>query len=120
MAGEQTGVVDHGGCGANGGKPAAGGVVGKHGGTHTRVGPQEFHAGAAGKEEKVEEPVADRGERGVGMKGDAIATGDMNGLAQGGDGHLNAGAAQQIDRGDGFQLFEAFRQECEDDGHVAK
>lgn len=117
--GEQTGVLEDGGCGADGGKPAVGGVVGKDGGAHAGIGAEEFHAGAAGEEEQIEEFFADGGERGVGVEGDGVAPGDVDGFAEGGDGDLDAGAAEQVDGGDGFEFFDAFGQDDQSGGHGA-
>lgn len=115
--GEQTGVVEDGGCGADGGEPAVGGVVGEDGGAHAGIGAEEFHAGAAGEEEEIEEFFADGGERGVGVESEGVATGDVDGFAEGGDSDLDAGAAEQVDGGDGFEFFDAFGQDDQGVGH---
>lgn len=116
-SGEEACVVQHGGRGADGGEPAAGGIMGEHGGAHTRVGAKEFHAGAAGEEQQVEEFFTDGGKRGVGVEREGVAAGDAEGVGEGCDRDLDAGAAEKIDRGDGFEFFDAFGQYRERGGH---
>jgi len=118
-ASEQAGVVEDGGRGANGGEELAGGVVaGDEFADHGR-GAEVLHARAAGEEEAIEEGGFDgkRGERRVGVDGDAIAPGHVDAGAEGGEGHGAAGAAQDVDRRDGFELFKTLWQDGEDRGH---
>lgn len=104
--------------GADGGEPATGGGVGADEGGDARVGAEVFHARAAGEEEQVENAVGgDGGERGVGVDGEAAAAGDVHGVAEGGGGDFYAGAPEQIERGDGFDLFKTLWQNGENGGH---
>jgi nucleoside-diphosphate-sugar epimerase len=116
-AGEQVGVVQHGGCGADCGEPPAGGMLPLHEGKHARVGPQVFHARAAGKENAVEVAREHGGEGAVGMQRDAAAAGDMNLFAERGGSDFDTGAAQEVDRRDSFDFLEIFGKDCENGGH---
>lgn len=116
-SGKQACVVQHGGSGADGGEPASGVVVGEHGGANARIGAKEFYAGTAGEEEEIEEFVADGGERRVGVEREGVAAGDVDGLAERGDGDSDAGTAQEVDGGDGFEFFDAFGENGQNGGH---
>lgn len=117
-AGEQAAVVEDGGCGADGGEPAAGSVLGEDERADARVGAEERHAGAAGKEEEIEGGVGwERTEGHVGVGGDLAATGGVAVLGEGGDGDGDAGAAEKVNGGEGFDFLEAVEEEDEGAGH---
>lgn len=122
-AGEEAGIVQDRGRGADGGEPAVGGVVAEHEGAHADIGTEVFHAGAAGEEEAVEGPRGvggfDGGEEGVGVDSDAAAAGDAQIGAEGGDGDLGACAAQEVDGGERFDFLKTFREDCENRWHGA-
>lgn len=52
------------------------------------------------------------------MQREAAASGDMNAFAEGGEGDLDAGAAQEIHRCDGLNFLKSIRQDCEYSGHT--
>ena len=122
-AGEQAGVVEHSGRGADGREPAAGGVLPEDESADARIGAEMGDAGAAGQKDAVKNRLAggmvgdDGGEGGVGMDRDAAAAGDVNALVEGGGDNLDAGAAEQVDRGEGLDFFEAGGEDCQNRGH---
>jgi nucleoside-diphosphate-sugar epimerase len=117
MPGEQAGIVQDGGCGANGGEPAASGVLPLHEGAHARVGAQVFHARAAREKNAVEIARQHGVEGGIGMHRDAAAAGDMNLFAERGGGDFDAGAAQQVDGRGRLDFLETVGKDCENGGH---
>jgi nucleoside-diphosphate-sugar epimerase len=84
---------------------------------HPRIGAQVFDSRTARQKDAIEEPRGHSGQRRVGVNRDAAATSNMNVVGQRGDGDISARAAQQIDRRNGLNLLEAFRQDCENGGH---
>ncbi len=118
-AGEQAGVVEHGGGGADGGDQFAGGVVPGDEFADDGRGAEVLHAGATGQEEAVEGRRfgGQRGEGRVGVDGDTIASGNVDAPLQGGEGNGAAGTAEDVDRRDGFELFKTLWQDGEDRGH---
>ena len=118
-AGEQAGVVQDGGRGADGGEEFAGGVVTCDERAHGGRFAEKFHAGAAGEKKAVVGGGVGReiGEESVGFEDDLVAPGDAASRAEGGDGDDAAGAAEQIDGRDGLQLFKSLWQNGEDGGH---
>jgi nucleoside-diphosphate-sugar epimerase len=115
--GEQAGIVQDGGRGADGGEPAAGGVLPLHEGAHAGVGAQVFHARAAGEKNAVEVARQHGGEGGVGMHRDTAAAGDMDLFAERGGGDFDAGAAQQVDGRGQLDFLEIVGKDCENGGH---
>ncbi len=120
-AGEEAGVVQERGGGADGGQPASGGVLVPHEGLHARVATEEGGAGTAGQQQAVKVGRARRSERsegGGGVEGEAVAAGDVDAVTERGEGDLRAGPAQQVDRGDGLNFLKALREDCQDCGHA--
>ncbi len=118
-SGEQAGVVQHGGRGANGGEPGTGLVVLEHEGAHTRVGTEAGDAGTAGEEKGIGSRRGRRqvGEQAVGFEHHRVATRDAAGGAEGGDGDGDAGAAKDVNGRDGFEFFKTLWQDDKDRGH---
>lgn len=118
-SGEQAGIVQHGGRGADGGEQGAGGVVAGNQFAHGGRGAEERHAGSAGQEQAIEgRGVGGEGGEGqVGVKREGVAAGDVDAGTEGGEGNLAAGAAEEVDGGDGFEFFKSFRQDNQDRGH---
>ena len=117
--GEKAGVVKDGGCGTDRGHEATGGMMAENDRANARIGAEVFGAGAAGEEDRVEVVRFDGGERGVGVKDEiGAAAGDVNGVAEGGEGDVGAGAAQEIDRGDSLDFLKSLREDCENGGHA--
>jgi len=118
-AGEQAGVVQHGGRGADRGEEFAGGVVARDEFADGGRGAEVLHAGSAGEEEAVEgRGVGGQlGEKRVGFEDELVATDDAARGTEGGDGHGAAGAAEHVDGGDGFEFFKTLWQDGEDSGH---
>ena len=117
-AGEQAAVVQDGRGGADGGQPATGSVVGEDEGAHAGVGAEEFGAGAAREKETVGGLGRNGGEGRVGVNGHAGTTGDVDAVAERGHDDVGAGAAEQIDGGECFDLLKTFREDCENGGHA--
>lgn len=116
--GEEAGVVEDGGRGADGGDEATGGVVAEDDGADARVGAKVFCAGTAGEENGVEVVGFDGGEGGVGVESEVGASaGDVDRFAECGEGDVGAGAAQDVDRGDGLDFFKSLGEDCENGGH---
>lgn len=109
--------LQHRRCGADGRKQAAGLMLGPHAGEDCLAGLYEFYPRSAGQEHAVERLFADRGQWGIPVQGDAISSGDMFVIPEGGDGDFGAGAAQQVDGRDGFNFFKTVRQDCENRRH---
>ena len=61
--------------------------------------------------------VADLGEGGVGVRRDATAAGDVAMIRKRGDGHFDAGAAQEVNGREDLDLFKSFGQQGECGGH---
>lgn len=116
-AGEQAGIVEDGGGGADGGEPAAGGMLPQYQFADTRVGAEVFYPGTAGEEHAVEVAGEDGRKRGVGVKRDGVAAGDMDALGQGGGEDLGPGAPEQVDGRHRLYFLKTFRQDCENRGH---
>ena len=110
--------MEHGGRGANRSQPSTGGMVGEDDGAHTGISAQELHTGATGKKKQIEESIANGGQRSVRVKGNPIAAGRVDGLAESGDGDFDTGTAQQIDGRDGFQFLESIRENRKGGGHA--
>ncbi len=116
--GQQAGVEQDGGGGADGGDEAIGGCLAADQIDYRGAAAQVFHTRAARKEERVE----GRGRRHLGegricVHSNAGAARDVNRISECGDGDLHARPAQQVDWGDRFDLFKTFRQDCENRGH---
>ncbi len=121
-AGEEAGIVEHGGRGADRGEPATGGVLCEHKGADAWIGAEKGDAGAAGKKETIE--VArngeDGGKGGVSVERDAGAPGDVDALGQRGGDDLNTRAAKEVDGGDGFDFLKTGGEDCQNAGHGVK
>ena len=98
---------DHRG-GADRREPTTRGVLLQDQFTDPRVRSQVFHPSAAGQENEVIVASQDSRQRGVGVRGDAAASGDMNPVGQRGGGDLNAGTAQQIHGRKGLDFLKSF------------
>ncbi len=118
---EQAGVVEHGGRSADGGEPATGGGLLLYELAHAHVASEIEHARAAGEENEV---VGLFGsclvECRVCVHGHGAPAGDVRAVAKRGDGDLATGAAEQIDRSDGFDFFKSLWQNGENRGHGFK
>ena len=118
--GKQASVVQHGRSGADRGEPAAGRVLGEDERADSRVGAQQGDARPTGQKDAVEVAACDRRQRGVGVKGDGAAARDLKALAQRGGDDFDAGAAEQIDGGDGFDFFKTLGEDCQNSGHEGR
>lgn len=114
---EQSGFVQHGGCGADGGDPTVGRGLVPETLQHTRIGAESGHAGTTGQKDTVERLLGDAVQGGFGEKLQAVAAGDCEGLVKRGEGDLRAGATEEIDRGHGLDLFETVGKDCQDSAH---
>lgn len=115
---EQAGVVEDGGRGADGGEPFAAGCLGADDGGNAEIGAKFSHAGAARENEQIEGAACGNGgKQTVGLDGDVVFAFDGGLFAQGGDGDLGSGAAEDVDRGDGFNFFKSLWQNDEDRRH---
>lgn len=115
---EQPGAVQHGGRRADGGDGATGDGLSAQAFQHAFVIAQVFETGAAGHKDQIEGRLArQRVEGRVRVQREAAATGYMQARSMGRDRHLDAGAAQQVDRGDGFNLLKTLWQNGENGGH---
>ena len=112
-SGEQAGVVQHGGGGANGGEQGARGVVAGDEFAHDGRGAEQGHAGSSGQEQTIERRGFGRegSEREIGVEGDGVATGDVDAGAESGDSYLATGTAKEVDGRDGFEFFKSLRQD---------
>lgn len=116
--GEEAGVVKDGRRGADGGDPATGSRLGTDERGDAGIRAQVFHARATRKKEEIENAIrCDGGEGRVGVDGEAAAAGDVHGFAERGGGDFDVGAAEEIERGDGFNLFKTLWQNGENGGH---
>jgi hypothetical protein len=118
--GEQASVVQHGRSGADRGEPAAGRMLGEDERADSRVGAQQGDARPTGQKDAVEVAACDRRQRGVGVKGDGATARDLKVLAQRGGDDFDAGAAEQIDGGDGFDFFKTLGEDCQNSGHEGR
>jgi len=116
-AGEQTGIVEYGGRGTDGGDPSTGRGILLDEGAHAGIGTEEFHSWTTGKEEHVELPAGNCVERGLGLHDQPVAPCHTVFSFQCGEGHLCSGASEQVNGGHGFELFKAIHQEGKYCGH---
>ena len=116
-AGEQARIVEHGGRGADGGEPATVGVLAEDERADARIGAQKRDTRPAGQKDAVEGAITDGGERGVGAEREAAAAGDEQVFGQRCDHDLDAGAAQEVDRSDGFNFLKTGGEDCQNVGH---
>lgn len=118
-SGEQAGVVEDGGRGANGGKPGSGLMVLEHEGAHPRISAEAGDTGSAGKHKGIGGRRGRRqvGEQAIGFKHHCVATGDAAGGAEGRDGDGDARATKDVNGGDGFEFFKTLWQDDKDRGH---
>jgi hypothetical protein len=104
--------------GADGRGVAAGGGHAFQQGLDAGIVAQMLGAGqAAGQRDEVEVAIKHVIQIGIRFDADA-ATALDDATLQAGNHHLNPGAAQQIGQGDGFQVFEAWRQRNQYACHV--
>ena len=115
---QETGIVQDGGRGTDGGKPSACAVLAEDQLTHPGIGAKQLHAGPARQKHTVERLRKDGGQGGVGMHRQAVSSGGVNAFAQGGEGNGDTRAAQQVNGGDGLNLLNTIRQDCENGGHA--
>jgi len=115
---KEAAIVEDGRRGADGGEPAAGGVLGEHEGADARVFAEEFHPGTAGEEKQSEGGGGREGAEGeVGVGRDVAAAGGMAVVGERGYGDGDAGPAEEIDGGEGFDFLKAVEEEDERAGH---
>lgn len=119
-AGEQSGVIQDNRGGADGREPAVGSGLGLDERAHPRVGPQQRHARSTGEKYAVKRAFAEGDKRRVRMDRDAAAAGDVDPVTKSGRRDDDVGATEQIDGGDGFDLFKTFGEDCQNGGHGVK
>jgi len=106
---QQAGGMEDGGRSTDSRQPFSGGSVAPDDGVHPWIGPQVLDAGTARQQQEVEKDVLRSRKGGVGMYRDTATPGDVALFGERGEGHLGTGPAQEIDRGEGLDLFELRR-----------
>jgi hypothetical protein len=117
---EQARVIEHGGGGADGGKPAVFGMVTYHERTYAWISAKEFSTRTSWKKNAVEAARFDGGKRGISVNRQTTPTGYMNSFSDRRHHDVRTGAAKEIDRSGGLDFFKAVCEERENRGHVSE
>lgn len=114
---QQTGIMQHGGRGADGGEPAIRCVIPSRECPHPRIGAQVTHTWAARQKQAVVIARFDGGERGVGMHREAGSSCHVDAVTKRGDRDFDSRTAQQVDGRGCFNFLKSVREDCENRGH---
>lgn len=106
------------GSGAEGGDVFARFVLFEQEFAEGRVLEQVEDARAAGKDDEVELFGFEQGEGGVGGEAYLVSSGDGALSVEGGDGYFDVGAAEDVDRGERFDFFDAVEDDDEGLGGI--
>ena len=114
---EQSCGVKDGGRGADCRDPFAGRGMSPDRGGDPRIGAEILDAGASGQEQQVEKMAANLRQRRIRMQRDSAPSGDVALIRKRSERHVDAGAAQEIDRGDGLDFLKSFGKEGKNGRH---
>ena len=115
--GEQTAIVEHGRCRADRREPAPFPMMAENYFADPRISAQLLHSGTAGEKNEIEQFRLHGAERDIAVDRDAAASGGVPVFGERRDRHLDASAAQQVHRCEGFNLLKLFRQDNEHGWH---